>query len=257
MIELDSVASQDELPTIAAPALADETARPDRGEAERLELLLQGQQDVLDVIRRDGDLSAVLARLAEILDSAFAPGRCRIVLHSSEDSRLLCEAAPHVPVDCRVTDHDAADAGTGELRVYKISAERDGEADTVPAIEHGFQLCWVQPIAECGISTCATIEIYAGREPDAADRRILRSAIPLVRFAVASAQQAAALRATSERLSSLASTIPGVIYQRIVHPDGQIRYSYISDGARDLFGVSAEEILADPDALFRRHSPEY
>lgn len=54
------------------------------------------------------------------------------------------------------------------------------------------------------------------------------------------------------------TTLPGVVfYQRVVRPDGEIRYTYISEGARDLFGVSAEEILADPQALFGCHSEEY
>ena len=48
-----------------------------------------------------------------------------------------------------------------------------------------------------------------------------------------------------------------VLYQRVVTPDGQIRYTYISEGARDLFGVSPEEIVSDPNALFGCHSPEY
>jgi signal transduction histidine kinase/DNA-binding response OmpR family regulator/HPt (histidine-containing phosphotransfer) domain-containing protein len=52
--------------------------------------------------------------------------------------------------------------------------------------------------------------------------------------------------------------LPGVVvYQRLVTPDEQIRYTYISEGARDLFGVSAEEILSDPQALFSCHSAEY
>ena len=53
------------------------------------------------------------------------------------------------------------------------------------------------------------------------------------------------------------SAIPGVVYQRVVTPDGQIRYTYISEGARDLFGVSPQEILSDPEALFKTHSPDY
>ena len=62
---------------------------------------------------------------------------------------------------------------------------------------------------------------------------------------------------TSECLASLCS-LPGVvIYQRLVTTDGQIRYTYISEGARDLFGVSAEEILTDPQALFGCHSDKY
>src|SRR3979490_1490009 len=52
--------------------------------------------------------------------------------------------------------------------------------------------------------------------------------------------------------------LPGVvIYQRLVTPDGQIRYTYISEGARGLFGVSAEEIISDPKALFSCHSADY
>ena len=52
--------------------------------------------------------------------------------------------------------------------------------------------------------------------------------------------------------------LPGVvIYQRLVTPDGHIRYTYISEAARDLFGVSAEEIISNPDALFSCHSADY
>jgi len=60
-----------------------------------------------------------------------------------------------------------------------------------------------------------------------------------------------------ERLSAIAASIPGVVYQRVVSPGGDIRYTYISEGARDLFGVSPEEILKDPNALFDIFTPEY
>ena len=66
-----------------------------------------------------------------------------------------------------------------------------------------------------------------------------------------------ALNAANERFAALAATIPGVVYQRVVKPDGDIRYTYISEGAKDLFGVPPEEIVADPQALFDCHSPEY
>ena len=60
-----------------------------------------------------------------------------------------------------------------------------------------------------------------------------------------------------EFLTALAS-LPGVVlYQRVVTPDERIYYSYISEGAHDLFGVSAEEILSNPEALFRTHGSDY
>jgi diguanylate cyclase (GGDEF)-like protein len=54
------------------------------------------------------------------------------------------------------------------------------------------------------------------------------------------------------------ASLPGVVmYQRTVRPDGHICYNYISEGAKDLFGVSAEEILSNSDALFGTHGPDY
>ena len=61
----------------------------------------------------------------------------------------------------------------------------------------------------------------------------------------------------AECLATIAS-LPGVVlYQRIVTAEGSIRYTYISEGARDLFGVSPEKILSDPQALIGCHSNEY
>jgi diguanylate cyclase (GGDEF)-like protein len=54
------------------------------------------------------------------------------------------------------------------------------------------------------------------------------------------------------------SALPGVvIYQRVVTPDEQIRYTYISEGCIDIFGVSAQQILSDPEALFSCHGEDY
>ena len=62
---------------------------------------------------------------------------------------------------------------------------------------------------------------------------------------------------TSNSFASLAAMIPGVVYQRIVTPAGQIYYTYISEGAADLFGLSPSEIVENPEALFSSYSPEY
>lgn len=58
-------------------------------------------------------------------------------------------------------------------------------------------------------------------------------------------------------LASLSELPNVVIYQRVVTPDEKIRYTYISEGCFDIFGVSAEQVLSDPEALFSRHSEDY
>ena len=61
----------------------------------------------------------------------------------------------------------------------------------------------------------------------------------------------------NERFTSLSNSLPGVVYQRVVRPNGEIRYTYVSDSAIDIFGISAEEILTNPKALFDSYAPEY
>jgi len=60
-----------------------------------------------------------------------------------------------------------------------------------------------------------------------------------------------------ERLAGIAASVPGVVYQRVVTPEGDIYYTYISEGANDLFGVSPDEIISNPNALFDIFAPEY
>ncbi|MFG0328965.1 MAG: PAS domain S-box protein [Phycisphaerales bacterium] len=52
----------------------------------------------------------------------------------------------------------------------------------------------------------------------------------------------AALRETTARLTSVATHIPGLVYQSAVFPDGRTVVEYISDGVQDLFGLASAEV---------------
>ncbi|MEO1292218.1 MAG: EAL domain-containing protein, partial [Pseudomonadota bacterium] len=65
------------------------------------------------------------------------------------------------------------------------------------------------------------------------------------------------LRAESDRFAELTRSIPGVVYQRVVRTNGEIRYTYISETASEFFGVPAKKIIEDPTALFDSYSAEY
>jgi two-component system, cell cycle sensor histidine kinase and response regulator CckA len=58
------------------------------------------------------------------------------------------------------------------------------------------------------------------------------------------AQQA--LREREEQLHRITAAVPGVVYQYVVGPGEEERFVFVSEGARELLGASAEEILADP-----------
>ena len=53
------------------------------------------------------------------------------------------------------------------------------------------------------------------------------------------------LRKTEERLQRVADTIPGAVYQYRVTPQGTDNFMYVSQGIKDVFGYSAEQLLED------------
>jgi PAS domain S-box-containing protein len=64
------------------------------------------------------------------------------------------------------------------------------------------------------------------------------------------------LRASERTLHHVAAAVPGVLYQYEVRPDGSRRYTYVSEGVRDLLGVEQDFLLGDPMAFYKLVSPE-
>jgi PAS domain S-box-containing protein len=62
-----------------------------------------------------------------------------------------------------------------------------------------------------------------------------------------------ALRESEERLRTIADNIPnGMVYQMIRNPDGDVRFTYVSQAVERLHGVRAEDVLADSEVLDRQ-----
>jgi PAS domain S-box-containing protein len=54
-----------------------------------------------------------------------------------------------------------------------------------------------------------------------------------------------ALRQSEEKFRTTVSSIPGMVYEFTVLPDGTMAMPYVSEGCRDLFGVEPEAIMTD------------
>ncbi|AIE74743.1 Two-component response regulator [Synechocystis sp. PCC 6714] len=64
------------------------------------------------------------------------------------------------------------------------------------------------------------------------------------------------LRELEQRLRELARHIPGVIYQFRMRPDGTFHFPYASEGIRDIYGVTPEEMLESSDGLLKVLHPD-
>jgi PAS domain S-box-containing protein len=65
-----------------------------------------------------------------------------------------------------------------------------------------------------------------------------------------------ALQLSEARLQQLVALIPGVVYRVAIDAAGRARYTFVSRGVRELYGIEPEEALADGTALTRRRHPD-
>lgn len=61
---------------------------------------------------------------------------------------------------------------------------------------------------------------------------------------------------SNQRLRKITRTIPGVIYEFELYPDGTMRFPYSSEGIIDIAGVSPEQIRDDVSVLFSLIHPD-
>jgi diguanylate cyclase (GGDEF)-like protein/PAS domain S-box-containing protein len=69
-------------------------------------------------------------------------------------------------------------------------------------------------------------------------------------------QAEAALRASEENFRLITSQVPGVVFRLALFNDGRREYSFVSNGVRELYGVSPEEVMADSHVLQALRHPD-
>lgn len=139
------------------------------------------------------------------------------------------------------------------------AAEPLGEELRKQLLSVGIKAVWALPVPDDEGSVLGALTFYFDRvfEVSSEDWQVVEFMADMASHAVIHRLSRQAKKVADGRFDMLADAIPGVVYQRIVTPDNQIRYTYISDAAEDLFGVSPQEILEDPNALFDCHGAGY
>ena len=233
---------------------------PSDGHRQRL---LEAQDEILGLIDAGARLGTVLGRIAREIERFTAPATCEILLADPENGRLqsaVVEANPAADGACAPGEDVAAQASLAVAAPENKGGDARRRGALWSIANHlGVPAAALHPVIGRRSQIIGVIALR-----NAEDRNLgkdagqgVRALARLVRVAIENDHSAAALRTANERFAALAASIPGVVYQRRVSPDGEIRYTYISEGAYDLFGVPAEEILADPKALFACHGPSY
>ncbi|SIT85103.1 PAS domain S-box protein [Pontibacter indicus] len=64
------------------------------------------------------------------------------------------------------------------------------------------------------------------------------------------------LQASEKQLREISSSIPGAVFQLEIRSQSHYAFTFVSDGIRNLFQVSPEEIYNSPSALYRHIEPD-
>ena len=236
---------------------------------DRFDELIDGQSEVLGLVAQGAETGKVLTRVALLVESLLPQTACAILLVRPEDATLHYAAAPSLPTPyldatngLRVgpDGHPCGRSAYGgeDLAVDLGSGAVDDRLRGL-ALDHGLLSLSCHPVLSPGGETLGLAALYdrGKHEIGPEEQRIVRSMIGLLQVAIGSTHREAALKSANERFASLAASIPGAVYQLRVGPEGEAAYTYISEGARDLFGVPAEEILDDAGVLLDRYGPKY
>jgi PAS domain S-box-containing protein len=232
--------------------------------------MLAAQNAILTLIAKGAEIGRTLDRLVELLEEQVigcAPvvalverpaGRVVPTAWRGIGERLVaCLKAENLA--CPATPISAAALRGAPILIADLTAE-EWSATLGPVVAaEGLRACWAQPVLDHAGEAVGVIAAFLpeARLPGEAELALLDGFSAVAAIAIERHQKTEALKAANEQLASLAENLPGVIYQRVVTPDGDIRYTYISEGTREMFGISPAEVLADPDVLFACHGPDY
>lgn len=207
--------------------------------------VLDTHDRVLRLIARDADLAECLDVIAHAIKELHDGADCLIIAFEPAGSGVVCSVATCASLGAMLADLDrkGGDATWIDdgLRLNGMSVRLRHRIDNHAGKLLGNLMILGGPAAQGTL----------------ADPEALESLKLLTGYAIDSTRRTQALLSADERFAALAKNIPGVVYQRVVRPNGDINYTYISDAAKDLFGVAPEEILSNPQALFDCHGPDY
>src|SRR5262252_5034502 len=154
---------------------------------ERMEDLLQGQQEVLSLVLAGGTLEQILGHIVAVVECAFAPAQCVVSLVRRDEGAVCCRAATQLPpellstVGVAIGDYlldPAASAVRSRERIVvdDFSADRRWPEHAELALAHGLRCCWAEPVPDCGEGLVGVAALYypQPRAPNAGDLPILR-----------------------------------------------------------------------------------
>ena len=229
------------VPLDAEPWLAKTRARvsPPAGDTDAGHDLSSLSQEVIQALREERDSGAALCDAADTL-IVVLDAQGRIVRFNPACERLTQYTAAEV-VGRRLWDLFLPPAEAESIRASSPTcAQTDSRTLTGTTGAVGTAALRV-------IAWANTALLHS----DGTVKHVVAQGVDIT----AHAEADAALRESEARYQRIAANVPGVVYQFVLRPDGTTAFPFVSEGCRELYGVSPEDICADPELILGVVSP--
>jgi PAS domain S-box-containing protein len=186
-------------------------------ERKRAEVLLAGENRLLEMIARGDSRALILDAICRLVEELASGSLTSILLVDPSANRLRHGAAPSLPssyteaVDGVVIGPSAGSCGTAAYRAEPVIVS---DITTDPlwadyrdvALAHGLRACWSTPILSSAGKVLGTFAIYyrEPRSPTALDHSVTRQIVHLATIAVERKQAEEALEALRQAQADLA-----------------------------------------------------
>jgi formate hydrogenlyase transcriptional activator len=220
---------------------------------KRAELLLAGENLVLEMAAKGDSLESVLEALCRVVEQTASGCLCSVLVFDPTSSKIQQAVAPSLP--CRYNDRFAGipmdreggpctQAARRKTQVIVSDVASDTRGDTygwrTAALTHGLKACWSTPILASNGLVLGTFAIYwrQPRSPIEQDQKIIEQVTHLAAVAIERKRNEAALRESEERFRRIFDTVPGFVCT--LSASGEVEL--LNRPVLEYFGKTAEEL---------------
>jgi PAS domain S-box-containing protein len=220
---------------------------------KRGELLLAGENLVLEMTAKGNSLESILEALCRVVEQTTSGWYCSVILIDPSGSKIQQVIAPSLPSSFNdrfpgiPVDREGGPctvAARRKTQVIVSDVASDTQWDTygwrTAALTHGLKACWSTTIVASNGLVLGTFAIYwrEPRSPAEQDQNIIEQITHLAAVAIERKRNAAALQESEERFRRIVDTIPGFVCT--LSAAGEVEL--VNRQVLEYFGKTTEEL---------------
>jgi PAS domain S-box-containing protein len=220
---------------------------------KRAELLLTGENLVLEMISTGNSLESILEALCRVVEQTASGCLCSVILIDPTGSKIQQAVAPSLPSSYNDRFRDipvdreggpCTEAARRKTQVIVSDVASDTRWETygwrTAALAHGLRACWSTTILAPNGLVLGTFAIYwrEPRTPSEYDQKIIEQITHLAAIAIERKRNEAALQESEQRFRRIVDTVPGFVCTLTAAGEVEL----VNRQVLEYFGKTTEEL---------------